>query len=492
MHTRAAVFGMLLTSGARMHTAAAGDLTADPATFKAALASLQPGDTLHLSAGDYPHFSITGLAGTEAAPILITGPMSGAAAIVHADPGPCCNTIELSSSSYLTLAHLTVDGANIDGAFGLSAAGGPSHHITIEACEFKNHLGGQQTVAISTKTPVWSWTIRGNRIIGAGTGMYLGNSDGTDPFIGGVIEGNLIEDTIGYNMQIKWQLPRTAVAGMPSAPTSTVIRNNVFIKTDRASPDGDRPNVLVGGFPATGAGADDRYQIYGNLFYYNHRESLLQASGRVTVHDNIFVDTTRTAVLVADHDLPLRQAFVYNNTVYAASTGIRFGSAAPQGDVVAGNLVFADTPIGGAIVDQRDNLTDTVANAGLYVTAPSTTLAAADLYPLPGKARGEALDVTRMQADLDVGVDFNGTSRGDQTFRGAYAGEGTNLGWHLGEDIKTGGGGGGSGSGSGEPEPGGDGGCSAAGAPPLLALVSLVPVLARRRRRVSRRAAATA
>lgn len=463
--------------------AAAGELAADPTTFKAVLATLQPGDTLRLAAGDYPHFSINGLAGTDAAPIVITGPSSGAAAIVHADPGPCCNTIEMSNSSYLTLAYLTIDGGNTDGAFGLSAAGGPSHHITVEHCDFLNHLGGQQTVAISTKTAAWNWTIRNNRIIGAGTGMYLGNSDGTDPFVASVIEGNLIKDTIGYNMQIKWQLPRTAVAGMPTDASSTVIRNNVFVKTDRASPDGDRPNVLVGGFPASGAGADDRYQIYGNLFYYNHRESLLQVSGRVSIHDNIFVDTTRNAVLLQNHDLPLKQAFVYNNTIFAANTGIRFGSSAPQGDVVAGNLVFADTAIAGNIVDKRDNLTDTVANAGLYVNAPSTMLAAADFYPLAGKATGTALDMARMQADLDVGLDFNGATRGEQTFRGAYGGEGTNPGWHLGEDIKTGGGGGsGSGSGSDDPSTTSKSGCNVAGAAPASGALAMLLLVSLRRR----------
>jgi hypothetical protein len=52
-------------------------------------------------------------------------------------------------------------------------------------------------------------------VIGAGTGMYFGNSDGNHPFWGGLIENNLIMNTIGYNLQIKHQNPRPRLPGMP-------------------------------------------------------------------------------------------------------------------------------------------------------------------------------------------------------------------------------------------------------------------------------------
>ena len=32
------------------------------------------------------------------------------------------------------------------------------------------------------------------------------------------------------------------------------------------------------------------YEIYGNYFLHNHREALFQGSGRVSLHDNVFVD----------------------------------------------------------------------------------------------------------------------------------------------------------------------------------------------------------
>jgi hypothetical protein len=194
----------------------------------------------------------------------------------------------------------------------------------------------------------------------------------------------------------------------------------------------------VGGFPDTGPGSDDRYEIYGNLFVHNARESLLQASGRVTIHDNIFVDAPgQNAVLLQNHDLPLKLATVYNNTVYAAGTGIHFGSAASQGDGVVGNLVFAGTPVSGTITTQRDNLTGTEAVAPTYVTRPSTTLGQMDFYPLPAKCEGSPLDLGSFTVDTNYAVDFNGTSKGAFTFRGAYAGAGTNPGWPLAAGTKT-------------------------------------------------------
>ena len=420
----------------RVPTALAVDIPVDPGSFAGALAAVTPGDTLVLAPGRYRHFSLSGLAGRADAWITIRGPAAGDPAVIDADTGPCCNTIEIRDSSFVALEHLTVDGGHVDGAFGINASGTAVHDVRVEGCTFVNHDTSQQNVAISTKVPTWGWVIRGNRIVGAGTGMYLGNSDGTDPFIGGLIENNLFSDTIGYNVQIKWQQPRPTPAGIPSTASATIIRHNVFIKNDRASPDGDRPNLLVGGFPDTGPGSDDRYEIYGNFFFHNPRESLLQASGRVSIHDNVLVDVAGTAMLLQNHDLPLRQAFVYNNTIFSAGAGIRFGSAAAQGDAVFGNLVFAGTAIGGTIADQRDNVMDTVGNAGMYVTAPSTTLGAMDFYPLAGgRAQGSALDMTKVLGDAEHDRDFNGTAKGAFTFRGAYAGEGTNPGWRLAEDI---------------------------------------------------------
>src|SRR5262249_20038183 len=158
---------------------------------------------------------------------------------------------------------------------------------------------------------------------------------------------NLIKDTIGYNMEIKDLNSIPAIPDMPLGPTTTIIRNNVFIKNDQPSPDGDRPNLIVGAFPPDGPGSLNMYEVYGNLFFHNHREALFQGSGRLSLHDNIFVDGPYTypAVVLRDQNFPLRIAHVYNNTIYTSERGIYFGSRAVLEGTVMGNLVFALTPI---------------------------------------------------------------------------------------------------------------------------------------------------
>ncbi|APR82693.1 Hypothetical protein A7982_08042 [Minicystis rosea] len=419
-------------------TAYAGDFNADPTSYAATLATLMPGDTLHLAAGQYPPLVVSGLNGSAASPITIEG-ASGGGAVITGDPNN--NTVEIINSSYVVIKALTVDSKGQDGVFGLSAKQGASntvHHITVDGCHFIGQNASQGTVGISTKTPTWGWVIRGNVIDGAGTGMYLGNSDGSYPFVGGLIEGNLIQNTIGYNAQIKYQNPWPSGAGLPEGPNRTIIRNNVFIKNDQPSEDGDRPNLYIGGLPSSGSGSQDLYEIYGNFFYHNPRESLMQAEGRVTIHDNVFVDTKYAAITVQQNNLPVTLAHVYNNTIYAAATGIQISSAAPQGDFVVGNLVFAATPITGPITTNHDNIVDTVQNAALYVNMPSTTLGSMDFYPNGTKATGPAMDLSSVATETGHDIDFNGTSKGTFTYRGAYAGAGTNPGWPLGDGLKDG------------------------------------------------------
>jgi hypothetical protein len=389
-------------------------LFAGSGDLSARIVELRPGDTLQLASGDYPHLTIAKLNGRPDAWITIAGPKEGAPARIVADAEH--NSIELVDSSYVAIENLLVDGKDLPGAFGVSAKGGLGnrvHDIRIENCTFEHHSGSQQQVAISTKTPTWGWIIRGNRILDAGTGMYLGNSNGEDPFVAGTIEGNLVQHTLGYSIEIKFQRARPAQAGLPEGPSTTTIRDNVLAKDERASPDGDRPNLLVGGFPDSGPGALDRYEICANLFLQNPRESLLQASGRVRIHDNVFAGSGPCAILLADHDLPLREAQVWCNTIYGVATGIRFGSPAREADALIGNLVFAATPFAGPIALERENLVDSVAHAGRHVRAPSLVPGKMDFHPLERACQGAALE-------LEL-CDFDGIRSERCTRRGAYA-----------------------------------------------------------------------
>ena len=352
----------------------------------------------------------------------------------------------MGDTSYVAIRNLTID-ANSEGVNvsvdAINASGGITHDVLIENCIIQGAALHQQTVGISTKSTAWNWVVRGNTIIGAGTGIYFGDSDGSAPFVNGLIEGNLFVDTIGYNMQVKHQNSYNPPAGMPTGDRRTIIRHNVFLKRQPQSSfapekvDGPRPNLLVDGFPDSGTGSNDLYEIYGNFFYQNHDgEALIQASGRVSIHDNVFVDPVWAAVFLTDHNRLLRLARIYNNTVYGGSHGIRFGTSARQRSSVVGNLVFSDNAISGPIDLVENNVVDAVGNAPVYVQNPSTALGAMDFYPRSGQAEGPPLDFAEHVNDSDFNVDFNGDSKADGSFRGGYAGAGANPGWQLDATLK--------------------------------------------------------
>jgi hypothetical protein len=140
-------------------------------------------------------------------------------------------------------------------------------------------------------------------------------------------------------------------------------------------------------------------------------------------------------------DYPLRSASLYNNTVYTSGKGIYFGTRATIEDAVVGNLVFALTPISGQVTHQSDNIVGPLEKASLYVRAPSFDPGSMDFYPLPGKCQGPAIDLSLFQADVDYIRDFNGIlktqAKNAAVFRGAYAGDGDNPGWHPQASIKA-------------------------------------------------------
>ncbi|MFI5401436.1 MAG: hypothetical protein ACHQ1G_00655, partial [Planctomycetota bacterium] len=427
-----ALVALFLLSGLGL----ADTLDADPSDYLDVLGQLAPGDTMRLAPGDYTDgFTISGVHGTSDAWIVIQGPASGAPARILGRA--CCNTVEIRSGTYLAIEDLTIDGQGIDGIFAVSASGSPCHHVRIENCRMVGHGAHQATVAISTKVATWNWIIRRNTIVAAGTGMYLGNSDGTRPFIAGLIEYNLFLDSKGYNTEIKHQNSRDgSIPGIPTTPQRTIIRHNVFLKGELPNESGARPNLLLGAFPASGLGSEDSYEVYGNVFHHNHRESLLQAEGRVSIHDNVFVDCTGSAIYLADHNDRLRRAHVYNNTFYDVDEAILFADPASEGDRVVGNLMFSGSGVTGSFTNASFNIHVPVASAASYVANPSLVLGEMDFYPLPGMAQGAPLDLSPFAAEADYDRDFNGNAKGSLVFRGAYAGEGENPGWQLDASVK--------------------------------------------------------
>ena len=298
-------------------------LAANPTNYLQLVRKLQPGDTLALASGKYLRgLPLRNLRGTPGKPIVIRG--TGNNVILLGRPGS--NTMDISDCSHIEIRNLTFDGQNVRNIDAIKAAGGSGgvHHVTIADNLIFGHGGTQQTCGISTKVTAWDWVIRGNVVIGAGTGLYLGNSNGEQPFVRGLVEGNLVKNPKGYCMQIKRQNRRPIkVPGIPREDATTIIRNNVFIKDDTVGESGLRPNLLVGAFPPQGPGTRDLYEIYANVFWHNHRESLFQGTGRVSLHDNLFVNARQNAIrIMSHHGRPPELVRIYHNTFVGVNRAI--------------------------------------------------------------------------------------------------------------------------------------------------------------------------
>jgi len=327
-------------------TAAATDYHAGTQDYRAYLHRLQPGDRLLLGPGEYLHgLPLHNLSGHAGLPIVVEAADPSDPPHFVARPG--VNTVSLVDVRYLVLRSLELDGRNqpVDAV----KAEGHSRYadfITLDHLYIHDHAASQQNVGISTKCPAFGWVIQGNRIERVGTGMYLGDSDGSDPFIGGVIEGNRVWRTLGYNLQIKHQSVRSAdYAGR----YDTVIRYNVFSKRDASPGPLARPNVLLGHWPLSGRGSGDRYLVYGNLFLHNPSEALMQAEGQVVLYDNVFINGEGDAIHVQPHNDVPRDMVIFSNTVLASGTGIRVRSAAggTYRQRVIANVVSAAAPLRG-------------------------------------------------------------------------------------------------------------------------------------------------
>lgn len=371
------------------------------------LKDLKPGDTLRLRAGAY-YFGLPlhGIQGTAEAPIVITGPEDGTATFYARADG---NTVSLKNASHLVIRNLTLDGQHLD-ADAVKAEGNSdyAHHITLENLRIIHHDADQSTVGISTKCPAWNWVVRNNRIERAGTGMYFGDSDGSAPFFASVIEGNEILDTAGYNIEIKHQNPRPALAEMPAGASQTVIRGNVFRKASNASA-GDlaRPNLLVGHWPLRGPGSEDRYLIHDNTFHQNPSgEPLFQGEGRLALYHNVLVNDAGSAVWIQPHHDRPRQVDVFRNTVVARDDGIRItaGASPPERLSVWGNAVFAATPLAG--VAAAGNFTAPYAQAATHLRDPGGAPGALDARPRAGHLRAGRLPAA---PDYAAGADRNAT-----------------------------------------------------------------------------------
>jgi hypothetical protein len=449
LHTAVAALALLLpaaaahaltldqTMGGCNGVAPVRTIQANPSNYTSYVGTLQPGDRLLLAAGTYTRgLWLHNLNGQPERCIVVEGPATGSPALFLGSDN--FNTVSLHNASYVAVRNLTLDGQSKQGD-GVKAEGPAlyTHHITIERLHIKNHNATEQTVGISTKSPAWNWVVRYNTIEKTGTGLYFGLSDGTVEFVNGLIEHNLVQSTIAYNMEIKHQKQRRTALGVPASGT-TIIRHNVWDKeSGYATGTWATPNVLVGHWPLSGAGSTDIYQIYGNLFYQNPVEALFQGEGNVVLHDNLFVNRSGPAIHIQPHHDKPRRIEIFHNTVLATQVGIQIQGGDPAyRQRSLGNAVFAATPSTGG--QQVGNLTGSYAAASNSLLAPMAPLGQMDLYPKTGALQGSALgagDTGDLAAYLDWNVDWNGLAR-IASFRGAYSGDGTNPGWQPSLSIK--------------------------------------------------------
>jgi hypothetical protein len=382
----------------------------NPDSYLARLKTLKPGDHLQLLPGEYRKgLPIQYLNGNEQARITISGPLNAPRAVLVGRAGH--NTVSIINSNYITIRNLDLDGRNLP-VDGVKCEGHAdwAHHITLDGLHIYGHDYNQQIVGISTKCAAWHWVIRNNVITGAGTGLYLGNSDGRHPFIAGLIEYNLITDTRGYNLQIKHQQTHAIFPGMPSGFNVTIIRHNVFSKAQGGSKQAmARPNVLVGHWPLTGPRSNDQYVIYGNFFYQNPDEALFQGEGNIALYNNLFINHYGDAVRIQPHNHVPRSINVFHNTILAANTGIYLERG--EGNLlyarwIRGNAVFASTPLIGGM--RKKNLTDSYQAAKKYLVRPFAPLGQINLALLSEKQPIVSLDKTAFQQHPEWNRDFDG------------------------------------------------------------------------------------
>ena len=259
--------------------------------------------------------------------------------------------------------------------------------------------------------------------------MYLGNSDGRQPFIAGLIEHNLVRDTIGYNVQIKHQLPWPGdKVDLPQGRTATIIRHNVFGK-GRNSSTGRmaRPNLLVGDVPSTGPGSekplrDLRQPVPSESFRgavpgRGQPRALCERVREPCGSGNRHPAAQRCRARRAG----LRQ---HDRRRPTPASSIERGSAANVQRVDA-NVVFADPPIVAPkpVRERRRRLR----GRGAPPRRPARAPGKLDLSPRPGMVRGPMIDVGEWRSFTDWDRDFDGRPR-NWTLRGAYARERGRLG----------------------------------------------------------------
>jgi ABC-type glutathione transport system ATPase component len=172
--------------------------------------------------------------------------LTGAAAATSSRGG--ANTISIVDSRHLVIRHLVLEGSNLPvDAVKAEKQSRSAHHITLENMVIRGHGPVSRPSDLDQVSGV-ELDLRGNTIIGAGTGMYLGDSDGSAPFVAGLIERNLVVDATA-RLRSASEFPRRD-SGMKRGRARRSA--NVFAKADSVTASA-APQCARRSFPAHGS-----------------------------------------------------------------------------------------------------------------------------------------------------------------------------------------------------------------------------------------------
>ena len=218
----------------------------------------------------------------------------------------------------------------------------------------------------------WDWTIRNNVIERAGTGLYLGNSTGREPFIRGTIEGNLIRNTRGYSTadQASARATRSRRRMPPTGAHDHPLATRSSRRLDRRSARRRVPTCCWDTFRWRGA-ARTIATGHGNVFRENDSddEPLFQGEGkRRLLRQPADQRLPRDLCWIQPHNDVPRDVTIENNTLplQRAGNGDRGGSSM-HSQVARENAIFSDdgTPVVGI---DGDNFTANLVEATFLLT----------------------------------------------------------------------------------------------------------------------------
>jgi hypothetical protein len=375
-------------------------------SFKAAVESLGPGDTLIVHEGTYSESGSRiriNAGGTESQPIVVKGADGEARPLITRPAGSTPqNTINIEGASWVTIRHLEITG-NGDG---INMTGGP-HHIFIEDNEIHDI-----DVGVNFRSSMHSIFVRRNHIYntsGTAEGMYVGCNNAACVVSNSIIEQNWIHDTQGSQgdgIEIKY------------GSYGNIIRDNVIH-------DCQYPCILAYGVEDDNVGSPNI--IEGNVVW-NCGQGI-DVIADAEVRNNIIIDTLETQ---SHAQVPImRNVVLANNTVIGTMQLGGWGSGSdPSSFVVANNVVY-----GGSISNQPSgaifsgNLAYGAGTTGIFVDPVNRDFWPAAASPLLGAA----------DATYAPSLDFNGTPRVGPFDVGAYETEGllSNPGWPIQEGFKS-------------------------------------------------------